>query len=225
MELDAYWKALKRRWLLVAIPAIVVLAVGLITYRPPAQAYNVGVRFLVSQQPAPGADQSDEEGYYTWLESEYIVNGLTDWVKGNQFAAAVHAELLETGVEVPAGAIQGGLAADNARSMLTLSLVHGDPAVLEEMMNAAITVLQEQNTVALPQLGDEPAVLVQLDEPVVQPLPGSIRSQLELPLRVGLALAAGVALAFVVEYLDPTVRDREEVEALGLPVMGEIPKK
>ncbi len=183
------------------------------------------MRFLVSQQPAPGADQSDEEGYYTWLESEYIVNGLTDWVKGNQFAAAVHAELLEAGVEVPAGAIQGGLAVDNARSMLTLSLVHGDPAVLEEMMNAAITVLQEQNTVALPQLGDEPAVLVQLDEPVVQPLPGSIRSQLELPLRLGLALAAGVALAFVVEYLDPTVRDREEVEALGLPVMGEIPKK
>ena len=225
MELRAYWKVLKRRWLLVIIPTIVVLALGLVTYRPPAQAYNVGVRLLVSQQPAPAAEQSDEQGYYTWLESEYIVNGLADWVKGNHFATAVRAELLEAGVDVPAGAIQGGLAVDNARSMLTLSLVHGNPAVLDEMMNAAITVLQEQNTVALPQLGDEPAVLVQLDEPVVQPLPGNIRSQLELPLRVGLALAAGVALAFVGEYLDPTVRDREEVEALGLPLMGEIPKK
>lgn len=225
MELAAYWKVLRRRWLLVVIPTIVALAIGLATYRPPAQAYNVGVRFLVSQPPAPAADQSDEEGYYTWLESEYIVNGLTDWVKGNHFSVAVSAELAENGVEVPAGAIQGGLAADNARSMLTLSLVHGDPAVLEEMMNAAITVLQEQNTAALPQLGDEPAVLVQLDEPMVQPLPGSIRNQLELPLRVGLALAAGVALAFVVEYLDPTVRDRDEVKALGLPVVGEIPKK
>ena len=225
MELHAYWKVFKRRWLLVVIPTVVALVIGLATYQPPAQAYNVGVRFLVSQQPAPAAEQSDEQGYYTWLESEYIVNGLTDWVKGNHFATAVRAELLEAGVEVPAGAIQGGLAVDNARSMLTLSLVHGNPAVLEDMMNAAITVLQEQNTAALPQLGNEPAVLVQLDEPVVQPLPGSIRSQLELPLRVGLALVAGAALAFIVEYLDPTVRDRDEVEALGLQVMGEIPRK
>ena len=225
MEIKAYWKVLRRRWLLVAIPTIVALTIALATYRSPAQAYNVGVRFLVSQQPAPAAEQSDEEGYYTWLESEYIVNGLTDWVKGNQFAAAVRAELLEDGVDVPAGAIQGGLTVDNARSMLTLSLVHGEPVMLEAMMEAAITVLEEQNAAALPQLGGEPAVLVQLDEPVVQPLSAGIRNQLELPLRVGLALAAGVALAFVAEYLDPTVRDRDEVEALGLPIVGEIPKK
>jgi capsular polysaccharide biosynthesis protein len=36
---------------------------------------------------------------------------------------------------------------------------------------------------------------------------------------------AGVALAFLWDYLDDTVRDRREVEGLGVPVLGEIPRK
>ena len=225
MELRAYWKLLLRRWPLIIIPAAIVLVVGLATYRAPAPAYNVGVRLLVSQPPAPAAEESDEAGYYTWLESEYIVNGLTDWVKGNRFGEAVSAELARRGLNVPRDQVQGGLVADNARSMLTLSLVHADPDVLGEIMDAALTVLQAENASALPQLGDEPAVLVPLDEPVVTPIPAGIRSQLDLPFRVLLALGVGIGIALLVDYLDPTVRDREEVETLGLPILGEIPRK
>ena len=114
---------------------------------------------------------------------------------------------------------------DNTRSMLSLSLSAADPALLEEMIAAAITVLKEQNNAALPQLGEEPAILVQLDQPVVNQVPGGLRSQLELPLRIGLALAAGIGLAFLVEYLDPTLRGREDIEAIGLDILGEIPRK
>jgi len=225
MELNDYWRLFKRRWLLVLIPAVVVLIAGVATYNPPPPVYNVGVRLLVSQPPAPAALESDEDAYYTWLESEYIVNALTDWVNGNRFGAAVSAELAEAGVEIPPGAIQGGLVADNARSMLTLSLTHGDPVALEAMIAAAITVLQEQNEEALPQLGNRPAQITVLDTPVVNQIPSGFRSQLDLPLRLLIAVIAGVGLAFVVDYLDPTVREREEVEALGLPLLGEIPKK
>jgi capsular polysaccharide biosynthesis protein len=34
-----------------------------------------------------------------------------------------------------------------------------------------------------------------------------------------------LGLAFLVDYLDPTVRHRKELEEIGLPVMGEIPRK
>lgn len=225
MELLAYWKVLRRRWLLALIPAVVVLIVGIATYNPPPPVYNVGVRLLVSQPPAPVALESDEDAYYTWLESEYIVNALTDWVNGNRFGAAVSAQLVEQGIEIPPGAIQAGLVADNTRSMLTLSLTYGDPAALEAMIAAAVTVLQEQNAEALPQLGEQPAQLTLLDTPVVNQIPAGFRSQLDLPLRLLLALVAGVGLAFLLDYLDPTVRERQEVEALGLLLLGEIPKK
>jgi capsular polysaccharide biosynthesis protein len=225
MELRRYWKILKRRWLLVLIPALVVLAAGLVTYRSPAAAYNTGVRFLVGQSPAADAELQDEQRYYNWLTSEYIVNGLTDWVRGGEFAAEVSAYLVQQGYEIPAHAVQAGLVADNARSMLTISLTHGDAQQLAVMMDGVIEVLTTANAQALPQLGGDTAVLTQLDQPIVNPVPSGIRSQLDLPLRILLALFAGVGLALLVEYLDPTIRDRQETEAAGLQVLGEIPRK
>ncbi len=225
MELRRYWKVLKRRWLFLLVPAAVVLVIGLATYQPPTDLYQTGVRFLVGQTPATGSELKDEERYYNWLTSEYIVNGLTDWVRGGEFSEAVSAYLAEQGYEIPVQAVQAGLVADNARSMLTISLTNGDAQLLAQMMDGVIAVLTTENAQALPQLGGETAILTQLDQPVVSPLPAGIRGQLDLPLRIILALLAGVVLALLVEYLDPTIRDREEVEELGLQILGEIPRK
>ena len=225
MELRQLWRMFRRRWLVGVIPALVVLVVGLATYTPPGSFYSVGVRFIVGQEPTTAAATEDEERYYNWLTSEYIVNGLTDWIRGERFAAAVSAHLAQQGIEVSAGEIRGGLAVDNTRSMMTISLNSGrDQATVEQMINAVIAVLLSQNGEALPQLGDEPASLVQLDNPIVNQITPGIRSQLGLPLRLALAIGAGVGLVFLVEYVDPTVRGREELEAAGWVVLGEIPK-
>lgn len=209
-----------------AIPTLIVLVVGLVTYNSPGSFYSVGVRFIVGQEPTDAAATEDEERYYNWLTSEYIVNGLTDWIRGERFAAAVSAQLVREGLDIPAGEIRGSLAADNTRSMMTVILNSGrDQATVEQMINAVITVLTTQNAEALPQLGDEPATLVQLDTPIVNQIAPGIRSQLDLPLRVALALGAGIGLAFLVEYLDPTIRGRDELERSGWVVLGEIPKK
>jgi capsular polysaccharide biosynthesis protein len=223
MELHQYWTILRRRWLLVIIPALIVLFIGLITYEPAPPAYNAGVRFIVGQPPGPEATASDQERYYNWLGSEYIVNGLTDWIRGGKFAEAVSEYLGSQGIGMSSGAIQGGLAADNARSMLTVSLTGPDPLMVEQMMAGVIVVLTEQNANALPQLGGERAILTLLDDPVVNPISAGLRNQLDLPLRIGLALIAGIGLALAAHYLDPTIRDRSELGALGLPIIGEIP--
>ncbi|MBP6786177.1 MAG: hypothetical protein KA170_01210 [Candidatus Promineofilum sp.] len=225
MELRQLWKVIRRRWALALIPAVIVLLAGLATYRPAPPAYNAGVRFIVGQPPGAAAADFDEQRYYNWLTSEYIVNGLTDWVRGGKFAEAVSERLAGKGIDVPPGAIQGGLAADNARSMLTLSLTSADAEQLAVVLDGVIAVLTEDNAVALPQLGGETAVLIQLDEPVVNDISPGIRSQLDLPLRGALALFAGLGLALLAHYLDPAVRDREELEGVGLPILGEIPRE
>ena len=225
MELRRYWTILRRYWLLALIPGVLVLALGLATWRPTPTVYNAGVRFIVGQPPGAAAGEFDEQRYYNWLTSEYIVNGLTDWVRGGKFAEAVSARLAGKGFDVPPGAIQGGLAADNARSMMTISLTSGDADQLAVMLDGVIAVLTEDNAVALPQLGGETAVLTQLDEPVVNNISPGIRSQLDLPLRVALALFAGLGLALLAHYLDPAVRDRQELEDVGLPILGEIPRE
>lgn len=223
MELRHIGKVLMRRWWLIIIPAVVVMVVSLLTYSPPPSAgYNVGMNFIVSQTPASQANNPDENRYYTWLTSEYIVNGLTDWVIGGEFKTAVSAQLAAEGVEVPPQTFS--VAADNVRSKLQLSIQHGDAETLAHIMNAAIVVLTEQNADALPQLGGETAVIVPVDQPFVTPLPGSLRSQLDVVIRLALALIAGIGLALLAEYLDKTLHEREEVEQLGLTLLGEIPK-
>lgn len=225
MELREIWALLRRRWLVIVIPMVVVLAIGLITYRAPGPLYNAGVRFIVGQPPVESAELTDEQRLANWKTSEYIVNTLADWVHGGQFAELVSQDLAEQGISVGPQEIVAGTASDSTRSMMVLSMNYGDAAVLEQMMNAAGRVLAEANSQGLPQLGGETADLVQMDEPIVNRIPPGITTQLQLPLRIGLAIIAGLGLALLVDYLDPTVRGRREVEAMGLVVIAEIPKK
>ena len=40
-----------------------------------------------------------------------------------------------------------------------------------------------------------------------------------------IALAAGIGLAFLAHYLDDLIRSREDLDGLGLPVIGESPRR
>ena len=139
MELRRYWQVLKRRWLLVLIPAIVVLGIGLLTYQPPTAVYTTGVRFIAGQEPTPGTALEDEERYYNWLTSEYIVNGLTDWVRGGEFATAVSQYLAGQGNNIPATSKQAGMVDDYALSMLSHSLSGANTQDLATMMEGDIS--------------------------------------------------------------------------------------
>jgi capsular polysaccharide biosynthesis protein len=47
----------------------------------------------------------------------------------------------------------------------------------------------------------------------------------EIGLRTLIGLIVGIGLAFLLDYLDTSVRSREEAEALlQLPILGEIPR-
>lgn len=222
MDLRTLWKIFRRRWWLMLLPLLVAAVVSAATYQTPPTTYNTGVRFIVGQTPAPETAVRDEDRYYNWLTSEYIVNGLADWVRGNNFATAVSNELAAQGQNIPSYEI--GITPDNTRSMLTISINHGDPARLEAIMAATMTVLMEQNAQALPQLGGDTAVLVPLDTPTVNPIPAGLTSQLDLPLRLLIALAFGLGLGLVVEYLDGRIHGRDELQDLDLPILGEIPR-
>ncbi len=63
-----------------------------------------------------------------------------------------------------------------------------------------------------------------LDKPAIGPVPPSLRARFDLPLKAGLGLVAGIALALIAHYFDPLVREREELEQIGLKVIAEIPR-
>ena len=74
-------------------------------------------------------------------------------------------------------------------------------------------------------MGSQPAAVTILGEPVVVSAPPPLTDRFGPVIRVGLGLLAGIGLAFLAHYLDPAVRRREDVEALGVPVIGTLPRE
>jgi hypothetical protein len=225
MELLLVLRVLRRWWWLALIPVVITgaLALPALLNRAPAASggFTTTFRYSAAQQleAIPNRDGDYQD---VWLASELTVNALTDWVRTSSFAASVADTAAGRGAEIDPALL--GVAADNERSVGQLFLSYPDAAALETIAAAAIEVLQTRNSEVFPQLGGEPAAVTILDTPQVAPAPPSLANRFEPLIRVALGALAGVALAFLAHYLDPILRRREDVEALGLPIIASIPK-
>lgn len=230
MELYALWHVIRRRWWLAAIPVIVAALFAAARYEPPPTMWTTGMRFTAGQAPAPNATPGatgpyEDASYVPWLASEYLVNALTHWVQTGSFAQAVSEELAARRVEISAGALAGAFASDNQRSVMAVYITWHDPEQLPQIAAAAVAVLQNQSDDFFPQTAAGPVTVMPLDDIGVGEVPPSITSRIKALLPVAIGVVAGLALAFVVEYLDPTVYAREELEAMGIEVLAEIPRR
>jgi capsular polysaccharide biosynthesis protein len=225
MELFDYFVIARRWWWLILLPAVVAGLYGADTYHVPATTYSASLRYTAGQPATLVSSPGYDPNYYRWLTSEYIVTGLKSWVQSGSFSQAVSIELTTAGKPVAMRAVNGGLAADNARSILVVSFNTSDPKEVPAIFDAITRVLQRDNETVFPQLGGLAAIVEPLDRPTFVPVAPSLRARLDFPLKVAVGLALGIGLALLAHYFDPFVRDRRDLERLGLPVAGEIPHR
>ena len=228
MELREYWRIVLRYAWLVVLVVLMTLAFSLASrwLRPVPQLYSASVRLTVGVVPERSEGQYyTYDRYYTWLASEYLVDDLSEVVRSTAFAAAVSEELGEQGIVVPGGMIGGITMPTKQHRLLTLTMTGTDPTQLQAIAEAAARVLRERNREFLAQLGSENATVHVIDPPSVGPVPPSLKARLDLPLRLILALTAGIALAFLFDYLDDSVRDERDLRSLELPLLASLPKR
>jgi len=182
------------------------------------------MRFAAGTEPA--GLSKDYDRYHTWLTSEYIANGLAGVAETGVFAQAVAARLAAEGLAVDSVSVQHAIVTDSERSIFVVYLTWPGAEQIVAVADAVTAELTGNSAAYFPQLeGVEPSARL-LDTPAPVPLPPGLRTQLMGPaIRVGLALAVGIALALLWHYLDPTVREPEELEDLGLNVLAEIPHR
>jgi len=228
MEFKRYAHIVWRRlWLIVALPALVLL---LCLIRPARwqQGYVATMRFSVGLTPeVPGGPYFTYDRYYTWLTAEYLVDDLAEVVKSREVAEAVVAEAARRGLEVnlAPGAIQGSTSSGKLHRILTVSLGWANEQELVTLADALATVLSQGQTAYFAQFrtAGTPILMHLIDAPSISPTTPDLRTRLDLPLRLGLALLAALALAFFLEYIDDSVHSAADLEAAGLPVLGAIP--
>jgi capsular polysaccharide biosynthesis protein len=76
----------------------------------------------------------------------------------------------------------------------------------------------------MPRLLEDQGAVYLVNRGGVAPIGPGLKQRLDLPLRLVLALLAGIGLAFLLEYLVPRIQTRKDMEALGVDVLAEIPR-
>lgn len=221
--------ALKRRRRLIAIVSLICLAGLLATYTPAEQVQRIEMHFIVGQEPLVDSTLiTEEERYFRWVASEYIVYGVHDWASATLFAEEVSERMIAAGYDdYNVEEVDSNMYASVQRSRLLLGVVAGDEETVKDFAEIATSVLLEQAGAGIPQLQNEPAAIFPIDplaDPLVTQISQTISDQTALPIRLVIGMLSGFIVAAVVELFDPTIRYRDAAKRLNLPLLGEIPK-
>lgn len=222
MELREYFGILRRWWWILVLLPVLAGIISIVTYKAPTVTYGYALQFSVSFLPAPREDMDQDPRLGAVQASEYVADDLTKIFTGTRFAETVRQYLPN---ETSVGSITGATRAEKEHRIVTVNLQAATDAEVSALGNAVReAATNDMDTLLNEWWGTGELRLDVVDERGPFPIGGGLQSQLDIPLRVVIALVAAVALAFALDYLDDSIRSRREAERLVGPVLGEIPK-
>ena len=255
MELRAYGKILWRRiWIIAFVVGVVVIYVGYqyyTTQKPTGgnTTYHSNVEIRIGLQAPPHSTSPTFTDYITTSEAlaDEFVTGptLTSTAFGTQVIQQIqndmptirsHYQNGDLGNWKNASAITSAITATRTHSVVALDInwptEAGAWAIARAMGEVITTHISEYLDY---QVSNKPAnntdypmaaakVINQVGKPSPVTAAGATKTSLLLALLV-VGLILGIALAFLVEYLDDRLHESSEVtQMLQLPIYGEIPR-
>ena len=224
MELRETWQILRRRWWLPLGLAILAAASSLLVTARASERWQGSISLAISlpgQPPSPTLFTYND--YYTWVTSEYLIDDLSEIMKGRSFAEDV---LAEAGGSLAGDVVMQGQKAEKTHRVLRFSVEAADREQARRLADAAARVIETKGGDYLAQLQQQNALVRVVDGPSVAPVRPVTRSALDASVRGALGLLLGLGALLLIEYLDPTIRSARELERLlQVPVMGEIPQE
>ncbi len=230
MELRHYVGILRRSWrLLLGLPlvvAVITLALGLIL--PPT--YTVTAQVLVTQAPIPSTTAPltlpNYESYHSWVASEYIDDDMPQLVQTRRFTTDVANWIqAQHGQTLDPGDLTDQFSAERQHRMILLTTTHPDKNVALWMAQGAVAVLKENGLGYWERQENASLSVSEVDMPLeAEREKGLVGLALDVVLRSVLALVLAVGIAFLLYYMDRSLRSSAQVEALGIVAAGTIPR-
>jgi protein tyrosine kinase modulator len=253
MELKQYWGVIwRRKWLVLAVIVVATALSGWL-FLTGGRSYEEQIRLATRQEQTPN-DTSQGlftyDRYYNWVSSEFLVDDFTEIVKSDAFDQSVlnmlRAEIgsgqltevqtstlqldwagLRTSVaKLRPTDIDGYITTDRKQRELRIMVNAPTRDLTVGILDAAGIVLTSNGiTPVRGKFVDQP-ILAQIDNASLDKVSSSLTKDVtNAAIRVILGVVAAIVLAFLLEYLDNSVRDESDAKRiLELPVLGAIPK-
>lgn len=216
ISLQELFQTLKKRLkLILAITVVATLISGVVSYFILTPIYQASTQILVNQEKSDQQVINMNE-VQTNLQ---LINTYNVIIKSPAILDIV-VKRLDTDKTLEELNDQITVGSEKDSQVISITVQDSDPKIAAEIANTTAKVFQEE----IVKIMNVDNVSI-LSSAVVKDNPSPIKPKPVLNMAIALVvgLMAGVGLAFLLEYLDNTVKTEQDIEQyLGLPVLGAI---
>lgn len=206
----------KRLALIIVVTLIAVLASGIVSYFFLTPIYQASTQLLVNQEKSDQAQFNYNE-VQTNLQ---LINTYNVIIKS---PAILDKVIQQLGLDMTAEELNSKITVGSEKDsqVVNLSVQDKDPKMAADLANVTAEVFKDQ-IVDIMKIKNVSILAHATVEQNPQPI--KPRPLLNIAIALVVGLMAGVGIAFLLEYLDNTVKTEQDIEKiLGLPVLGVIP--
>lgn len=216
ISLQELFTTLKKRIvLIIGLTILAVLIAGIVSYNFLTPIYETHTQILVNQEKTD-ISQLTNQNIQTDLQ---LINTYSVIIKSPAILDQVSQQLA---LGLSAEALTNKITVANAENsqVVNVTVQDPDPAIAVDIANTTAAVFQEeiQQLMKVDNVSIlSPAVLKDNPSPVA-PNP-----MLNMAIAAVVGLMLGVGIAFLLEYLDTSMKDEQDIEdVLGIPLLGVI---
>ncbi|MGP4073840.1 YveK family protein [Piscibacillus sp. B03] len=217
ISLQEIFSILKKRLKLIILLTVGATLISLIiTQLFITPQYEASTQFIVNQKDTGQEAQYDINDIRSNVE---MINTYNVIIKSPRILDQV---IEEEGLSLSVGQLSSKIQVQNADNsqVVNVTVSDSDPYLAENIANTTYDIFER----TLPELMNIDNVSI-LSEANVGANPSPVSPNLMLNVAIALVLGAmiGVGLAFLLEYLDNTIKTEQDVDdTLGLPIMGVV---
>jgi len=223
LELLKFIKILNKRKAIIIFGTLICLlaAIAATSYMSPE--YEASVEMLVSQGQVTSGNQAPGESYQAILMSERLTKTFSKMITSRTLAERV-IEKMELAM-VPED-LQKKVDAkpEKDTQLMELTITDSNPVLAKNLANSYAEQFMKMTGEVIPSSA---LISVKVVESAVVPLdPIKPKPMVNAILGFLVGLTASVGFAFLLEMLDVTVKEKEDIEELtGISVLGRIPRE
>ncbi|MGY3313436.1 capsular polysaccharide biosynthesis protein [Peribacillus simplex] len=217
ISIQDIFKTLKKRWKLIMLLTLIsALISGTISYFLLTPVYQSSTQILVNQK------QSENQLDSTQIRSNIdMINTYSVIIKSPAILEKVIDELdLDQSVEQLSGKIT--INSQENSQVFSLTVQDSNPTKAVEIANTVSAIFQKEIKDIMNVDNVSILAKAEIKDNLAPVKPNPV---LNIAIAVVVGLMAGVGLAFLLEYMDNTIKDEDDIEnLLELPILGSIQK-